>query len=432
MKMKISTNQLNRIVREETQRFLEKKELSMQDILLDKGTIRVGSSGAAVSQVQNALGLEVDGKFGPGTKKAVQDLQRKLGVKPDGVLGGATARKWLGIPANKRGKKGKQRAALMAGEKDLERLDSHLSTFSYVNEEEMEEIYNIIKKYKSTDAWEKALVDGFKEKTGDDLVSRIQNISGVEKYKKASLELLGAKYEKDLTTKAKELTPGKVFKKIQSAFTRFASNVPLGGDLHTRAFLSFMGWRNNPWTEKDMAEDEVKWIRNFLTNLTTGAYEKDPNLSTKTRQRLRQERRNWKKTGTFRFGDKTLGKAYSVYKAETNPEEETGIYYGQSGKPQSFKTLFVDPSKAAQMEKFLGQFTFQGNPESGFTIADHYDFNDFDRAKNDEQVEKVVSQRIDSLAQSAKDKDIYRTARNLAPLWAHYTNHEGFPVKIKV
>ena len=278
----------------------------------------------------------------------------------------------------------------------------------------------------------KSLIVGYQQLTGNRLIDDLKDVSGVGKWKTRALGLLGVRYEKDVATKAKELTPGNVFKKVQGAFTRFASNVPLGGDLHTRAFLSFMGWRNNPWTEKDMAEDEVKWIRNFLTNLTTGAYEKDRNLSKRTRQRLRQERRNWKKTGTFRFGHKALGQAYAVYRAETNPEEETGIHYGRRGKPQSFKTLFVDPSKAAQMEKFLGQFTFQGNPESGFTITDHYDFNDFDRAKNDEQVEKVVSSRIHDLAQSAKDKDIYRTARNLGPLWAHYTNHEGFPVKIKV
>ena len=43
-----------------------------------------------------------------------------------------------------------------------------------------------------------------------------------------------------------------------------------------------------------------------------------------------------------------------------------------------------------------------------------------------------MNDRLDGVAQAAKDADIYRLTRNAAPLYAKYTNFKGFPVKINV
>lgn len=52
--------------------------------------LRVGSRGAAVKQLQRALGIEDDGAFGPGTLDAVRDFQRRMALPVDGVVGART------------------------------------------------------------------------------------------------------------------------------------------------------------------------------------------------------------------------------------------------------------------------------------------------------------------------------------------------------
>ena len=47
--------------------------------------------------VQKAVGVEVDGKFGKGTKVAVIKWQKLMGLNPDGVVGYNTWRKILGV-----------------------------------------------------------------------------------------------------------------------------------------------------------------------------------------------------------------------------------------------------------------------------------------------------------------------------------------------
>lgn len=50
-------------------------------------TLRVGSHGDAVKQMQRKLGIAADGVFGAGTAKAVKAWQEANGLKPDGVVG---------------------------------------------------------------------------------------------------------------------------------------------------------------------------------------------------------------------------------------------------------------------------------------------------------------------------------------------------------
>jgi putative chitinase len=59
-------------------------------------TVRVGSNNDIVKAVQKALGLTADGKFGPGTEKAVKAWQTKNGLTADGIVGPATIKKMLG------------------------------------------------------------------------------------------------------------------------------------------------------------------------------------------------------------------------------------------------------------------------------------------------------------------------------------------------
>lgn len=52
--------------------------------------LRVGDRGAAVKELQRALGVAVDGAFGPVTLDAVQTYQRDMGLPVDGVVGHRT------------------------------------------------------------------------------------------------------------------------------------------------------------------------------------------------------------------------------------------------------------------------------------------------------------------------------------------------------
>ena len=59
-------------------------------------TIKKGSQGAAVKQLQAALHLAQDGIFGRITEEAVRDFQRKNGLKADGIVSDDTWAKLLG------------------------------------------------------------------------------------------------------------------------------------------------------------------------------------------------------------------------------------------------------------------------------------------------------------------------------------------------
>lgn len=55
--------------------------------------LRVGSRGSAVKQMQEDLGIDADGRFGPGTKKAVAEFQAANGLEADGMAGPVTLAK---------------------------------------------------------------------------------------------------------------------------------------------------------------------------------------------------------------------------------------------------------------------------------------------------------------------------------------------------
>lgn len=55
--------------------------------------LKRGSRGDTVKKLQEKLGIAADGKFGPGTEKAVKEFQEKNGLKADGMAGPATLAK---------------------------------------------------------------------------------------------------------------------------------------------------------------------------------------------------------------------------------------------------------------------------------------------------------------------------------------------------
>ena len=63
--------------------------MGMHELVL----LRVGSRGAAVKAMQEDLGIDADGRFGPGTKKAVMAFQEANGLTADGMAGPVTLSK---------------------------------------------------------------------------------------------------------------------------------------------------------------------------------------------------------------------------------------------------------------------------------------------------------------------------------------------------
>lgn len=55
--------------------------------------LRAGARGETVKKMQLDLGINADGKFGPGTKKAVMEFQAAHGLDADGIAGPATLAK---------------------------------------------------------------------------------------------------------------------------------------------------------------------------------------------------------------------------------------------------------------------------------------------------------------------------------------------------
>ena len=55
--------------------------------------LRVGTRGKTVERLQEALGIDADGRFGPATETAVKDFQARNGLAVDGVAGPETLAK---------------------------------------------------------------------------------------------------------------------------------------------------------------------------------------------------------------------------------------------------------------------------------------------------------------------------------------------------
>jgi hypothetical protein len=53
-------------------------------------TLRRGAKGSQVVALQRALGIQVDGIFGPGLESKLREFQRRHGLTADGILGPAT------------------------------------------------------------------------------------------------------------------------------------------------------------------------------------------------------------------------------------------------------------------------------------------------------------------------------------------------------
>ena len=53
-------------------------------------TLRRGSRGDTVREVQAAVGVKADGVFGPATEAAVKRFQASAGLRPDGIVGSLT------------------------------------------------------------------------------------------------------------------------------------------------------------------------------------------------------------------------------------------------------------------------------------------------------------------------------------------------------
>lgn len=61
--------------------------------LYDLVLLRRGTRGTTVKKMQEALGIDADGKFGPGTEKALKAFQEENGLKADGMAGPNTLAK---------------------------------------------------------------------------------------------------------------------------------------------------------------------------------------------------------------------------------------------------------------------------------------------------------------------------------------------------
>lgn len=62
------------------------------DLSAVRGLVRLGARGDSVRAIQKAVGVAIDGDFGPATRAAVYAFQRKHGLQEDGVVGPATLR----------------------------------------------------------------------------------------------------------------------------------------------------------------------------------------------------------------------------------------------------------------------------------------------------------------------------------------------------
>ncbi|MDP3232243.1 MAG: peptidoglycan-binding domain-containing protein, partial [Myxococcales bacterium] len=63
---------------------------SLDHVLGKRASLKRGMEGDSVRWLQQKLGVEDDGKFGPGTEKALKAMQLKAGLGVDGIAGRQT------------------------------------------------------------------------------------------------------------------------------------------------------------------------------------------------------------------------------------------------------------------------------------------------------------------------------------------------------
>lgn len=86
---------------------LEEKKVELAEVAKKQGVevpavklfkqIKIGSKGATVKAIQEALKISSDGEFGPGTESAVKSFQKKEGLAVNGIVNEETYRRILGV-----------------------------------------------------------------------------------------------------------------------------------------------------------------------------------------------------------------------------------------------------------------------------------------------------------------------------------------------
>lgn len=88
-------------------------------------TLKLGSEGEEVKKLQAALGVNADGKFGPGTQTALKAWQQKNGLDADGIAGQKTLEK-MGIAATAVAESAPAVVISNAGPLNLSALKDHI------------------------------------------------------------------------------------------------------------------------------------------------------------------------------------------------------------------------------------------------------------------------------------------------------------------
>ena len=105
--------------------------------------LKVGSEGADVKKLQEKLGVESIGKFGPKTEAAVKAWQKANGLKDDGIVGDATWSKLFGEEKPKAEVIKEDVVIAPVGSLNIEKLKGHILEAVLVQIPETAKKFNI-------------------------------------------------------------------------------------------------------------------------------------------------------------------------------------------------------------------------------------------------------------------------------------------------
>jgi len=105
--------------------------------------LKVGSEGADVKKLQEKLGVESIGKFGPKTEAAVKAWQKANGLKDDGIVGDATWSKLFGEDKPKSEVIKEDVVIAPVGSLNIEKLKGHIPEAVLVQIPETAKKFNI-------------------------------------------------------------------------------------------------------------------------------------------------------------------------------------------------------------------------------------------------------------------------------------------------